>query len=217
MTTSLLPPNATSLERALEAGVRAGSVATPVDVIDDPLNCPDDVLFWVAWGQSVDSWDADWSDADKREAVATSYAFHRIKGTRLAVETVLARFDKLAELVEWHQAEPRQAPNTFDVVVPLVLADGTAPGGRRSTAAFAEAIIREVSRVKPLREHMTLVQSLTVEGAVRVQGVGRVFAEARQDMAMVADTSPAWGFYLQTHDGEPLLDAADNTFLDTAS
>jgi phage tail P2-like protein len=216
MTTSLLPPNATALERALEAGVRAGNITTPVDVIDDPVNCPDDILFWLAWGLSVDSWDANWSDADKRETVVTSYAFHRIKGTRLAVDTVLKRFDKLAELIEWHQAQPRRAPNTFEIVVPLVLQDGSAPGGRRSTAAFAEAVIREVSRVKPLREHMTLVQSLTVDGAVGVQGVARVFAEERQDMALVEDRSPAWDLYLQTEDGEPLLDAADGSFLDTA-
>ncbi|QCB41040.1 phage tail protein I [Sphingomonas sp. PAMC26645] len=216
MTTSLLPPNATGLERALEAGVRAGNVVTPVDVIDVAETCPADLLPWLAWGLSVDSWDGDWSEEDKRDAVANSLAFHRIKGTRLSVETVLSRFDKLAELVEWHQAEPRRAPNTFDVIVPLVMADGTAPGGRRSTAAFAEAIIREVSRVKPLREHMTLVQALTVAGSVSVQGVARAFIETRQDTALVADTSPAWDLYLQTHDGEPLLDAADGTFLDTA-
>jgi phage tail P2-like protein len=215
MTTSLLPPNATALERALEAGVRAGSVTTPVDRIDDPLTCPAELLPWLAWGLSVDSWDGDWSEADKRDAVANSLAFHRIKGTRLSVETVLARFDKLAELVEWHEATPRQAPNTFDVVIPLVMADGTAPGGRRATAAFAEAIIREVSRVKPLREHMTLVQALTIAGAIGVQGVARVFAEVRQDMDLVADPSLAWNFYLQTEDGEPLVDAADGSFLDT--
>jgi len=216
MTTSLLPPNATALERALEAGARAGSVTTPVDLIDDPRTCPAELLPWLAWGLSVDSWDGDWSEEDKRDAVANSLAFHRIKGTRVSVETVLARFDKLAQLVEWHEVEPRQTPHTFDVVVPLVLADGTAPGGRRSTAAFAEAVIREVSRVKPLREHMTLVQSLTVSGLVGVQGVARVFAEARQDLALIEDTSPAWDLYLQTEDGEPLLDAADGSFLDTA-
>jgi phage tail P2-like protein len=208
MTTSLLPPNATPLERALEAGVRAGSIATPVDFIDDPLNCPDDVLFWLAWGLSVDSWDADWSEADKREATATSYAFHRIKGTRLAVETVLARFDKLIKLVEWHEAVPRRAPNTFEVVLPLVLDNGTAP--------FAEAIIREVSRVKPLREHMTLVHALTLDGSVGVQGVARSFIEVRQDMDLIGDTSPEWDFYLQTEDGEPLLDATDGSYLDTS-
>lgn len=215
--TSLLPPNATRLERALEAGLGPiPGVDFPIEQLWDPVTCPLPWLPWLAWSVSVDQWDSNWSEARKRQAVADSIALHRVKGTRASVEMVLADFDKLAQLVEWHEAGGSGTANTFDVVLPMVLPDGTAPGGERATAAFAEAVIREVGKVKPLREHMTLVQSLTVEGAVRVQGVGRVFAEARQDMAMIADTSPAWGFYLQTHDGEPLLDAADNTFLDTA-
>ncbi len=217
MTTSLLPPNATPLERALEQGVRIVGLETPADVIDDPLACPAELLPWLAWGLSVDSWDADWSEAMKRQVVADSIAFHRIKGTRLAVDTVLARFDQLARVVEWHEnAEPRD-PHTFEVVLPLVTDAGTAPGGTRATAAFAEAIIREVSKAKPLREHMTLVQRLSVDGAIGVQGVARVFSEARQDMTLVADTSPAWRLYLETHDGEPFLDAADGSFLDTTA
>lgn len=216
MTTSLLPPNATGLELALEAGVRAGSVTTPVDQIDVAETCPVELLPWLAWGLSVDSWDGNWSDADKREVVGNSLAFHRLKGTRLSVETVLARFDKLAKLVEWHEAEPRRAPHTFEIVLPLVLDNGTAPGGNRSTAAFAEAIIREVSRVKPLREHFTLVHALTLNGVIGVQGVARGFIEVRQDMDLIADTSPEWDFYLQAETGEPLLDATDGSYLDTS-
>lgn len=217
MTTSLLPPNATPLERALEQGVRIVGLETPADVIDDPLACPAELLPWLAWGLSVDSWDADWSEAMKRQVVADSIAFHRIKGTRLAVDTVLARFDQVARVVEWYENEEPRDPHTFEVVLPLVTADGVAPGGRRATAAFAEAIIREIAKAKPLREHMTLVQRLTVDGAIGVQGVARVFSEARQDMALVADTSPAWSLYLQTHDGEPFVDAGDGSFVDTAA
>lgn len=215
MTTSLLPPNATVLERALEAGARAGGVTTPVDQVDDPQTCPTELLPWLAWGLSVDSWDANWSEADKRDAIANSLALHRIKGTRLSVETVLARFDRLAELVEWHEAEPRRIPNTFEIHLPMVSADGTAPGGRRSTAAFAESIIREVSRVKPLREHMTLVQGLALEGGLGLFGTARLASYARRDADLDIDTSTAWGFYLQTEDGEPMQTEA-GTLLDTA-
>jgi phage tail P2-like protein len=215
MTNSLLPPNATPLERALEAsGARIVNLPLPADV-DDPMTCPAELLPWLAWGLSVDTWDADWLDADKRAAVAGSIELHRHKGTRMSVEQVLARFDQLAEVIEWHEAAPRRTPHTFDVVVPMVLADGTAPGGRRATASFVEAIIREVSRVKPLREHMTVVQSIATGAFVGIQTVARVFAEARQDMALTIDTSPAWALYLQTEDGEPLQDA-DGSFLDTA-
>ena len=217
MRPSLLPPNAFPLERALEAGTaRLADIDAPIAPLWDPATIPLKDLPFLAWAFSVDSWNPNWTEAVKRQAVAESIALHRVKGTRATVDMILARLDRFAEVVEWHEAGGSQVPNTFDVVLPMVLANGTAPGGDRATAEFAEAVIREVSRVKPLREHMTLVQSLTVAGAVGVQGVGRVFAEARQDMALIADTSPAWGFYLQTHDGEPLLDAADNTFLDTA-
>ncbi|WP_298808356.1 phage tail protein I [uncultured Sphingomonas sp.] len=214
MTTSLLPPNSTPLERALEQGVRILALDTPADVIDDPLACPAELLPWLAWGASVDSWDADWSEADKREAVASSIAMHRIKGTRLSVETVLARFDRLAQVVEWHEASPRATPHTFDVVIPMVLPDGTAPGGRRASAAFADAIIREVSRVKPLREQMRVVQQVAVAGAVGIEGVVRAASYTRSDADMTIDTSLDWAAMLQTEDGEP-IEAGDGSYLDT--
>ena len=215
MTNSLLPPNATQLERALEAGAaRIVDVHAPAD-IDDPMTCPVEVLPWLAWGLSVDGWDPDWTDADKRAAVAGSIDLHRHKGTRMSVETVLGRFDQLARLIEWHEVAPRRAPYTFDVVLPMVTGGGDATGGRRATAVFAEAIIREVGRVKPLREHMTLAQSIVAGGFVGIQGVGRIFASVPADLDLTIDTSPAWGFYLQTEDGEPMQDDAGG-FLDTA-
>ncbi len=186
----------------------------PAD-IDDPYTCPAWVLPWLAWGLSVDTWDADWSEADKREAVASSIDLHRHKGTRMSVEQVLGRFDQLARLVEWHEVSPRRAPNSFDVIVPMVTPAGVAPGGRRSTAAFADAIIREVARVKPLREHMRLVQEIVGAGAVGLQGVLRAVSYNRTDASMTFDRSPDWAAYLQTENGEPIEDAASATFLDT--
>ncbi len=213
MTNSLLPPNATPLERGLEGASLVLGLDLPAD-IDDPYTCPVWLLPWLAWGLSVDTWDADWSEADKRAAVAGSIELHRRKGTRMSVEQVLGRFDQLAHLVEWHEAVPRRTPHTFDVVVPMVLPNGTAPGGRRATAAFAEAIIREVSRVKPLREHMTVVQSIAARGSIGIQGAARVATFQREDFALTPDTSPEWAAYLQTEDGEP-IEAGDGTFLDT--
>ena len=214
MTNSLLPPNATRLERALEAGgARIVDVHAPAD-IDDPMFCPVEVLPWLAWGLSVDTWDADWSEADKRAAVAGSIELHRRKGTRMSVETVLARFDQLARLVEWHEATPRRVPHTFDVILPMVT-KGAAHGGRRASAAFADAIIREVARVKPLREHMRLVQKIDVAGAIGLQGVIRAFSYTRADAEMTIDTSASWASFLQTEDGEPIEDSNTGTFLDT--
>nr|WP_317893788.1 phage tail protein I [uncultured Sphingomonas sp.] len=212
---SLLPPNSSPLERALEQGVAGlGEVPYPLDLLWDPQRCPVEMLPWLAWGLSVDSWDADWSERAKRDAVSESIALHYTKGTPASVKTVLGRFDQLLELVEWHQATPRADPHTFEVRLPIA-GDGVEPGGRRATAAFAEAIIREVSRVKPAREHFRLVQTLGLEGAIGIQGVARLTGAVRQDMAANFDTSPAWAAYLQTEDGEPLQDDA-GAFVDTA-
>lgn len=215
MTNSLLPPNATLLERALESGgARIVDVQAPAD-FDDPMTCPAGLLPWLAWGLSVDTWDVDWSEAEKRAAVACSIALHRHKGTRMSVEQVLGRFDQLASLVEWHEASPRAAPHTFDIVLPMVTGSGVAAGGRRTTAAFVDAIVREVSRVKPLREHMTVVQSIVSAGFVGVQGAARVMTFQRHDADLSFDASPTWATLLQTEDGEPISNDAGD-FLDTA-
>lgn len=217
MMNSLLPPNATPLMRALEAGATLRpdiDVGALAEAVADPMTAPAFLLPWLAYGESVDAWDADWSEADKRSAIANSIAFHRRKGTRASVEEVLSRFDQLANLVEWHQASPRRPAHTFDVIVPMVLTDGSAPGGRRATAAFADAIVREIARVKPLREHMRLVQEIRTAGAVGMTGVVRAVAYHRTDARMTFDLSPDWAAYLQTEDGDP-LEAGDGTYLDT--
>jgi len=217
MRPSLLPPNAFPLERALEAGTaRLGEVEAPIAPLWDPATMPLASLPFLAWALSVDTWDTNWSEAVKRQAVANSIALHRVKGTRASVEMVLARFDDLLELVEWHEAGGSTQPNTFDVLLPLVTAPGQAPGGDRSSAAFADAIIREVAKVKPLREHMTLVQSLKLQAAVGVYGTARIATWQRETLALTVDSSPDWDTYLQTEDGEPFVAEGGSGFLEDA-
>lgn len=208
MPTSLLPPNATPLERALEAATaRIGDVPVDVAAIWDPATCPIAVLPWLAWSLSVDSWDPAWPDAVKRDAVARSIALHRRKGTRFSVEAVLARYDELLTLVEWHEATPPGTPHSFDIVLPIT-PGGNAPGGERATAAFAENVLRDVARVKPLREHPTLIQHLAAQGGLAAQVVARFTGFVRQDHALTVDNAPAWDEWLQTEHGEPIQSEA---------
>lgn len=208
---TLLPPNATQLERSLEqATARLADVTTPIVDLWDPQACPAALLPWLAWALSVDRWDSAWSEAAKRAAIAGSIELHRHKGTRLSVETVLASFDQLLELVEWWQA-PGEAPHTFDVILPL---DGA--GGTRSTAAFAEAIIREVARVKPARSHMRMVQALETAGQIGVIAAARFTEFRRDDAVAAADTSLPWATFLQDENGEPLEASAGGYLEDIA-
>lgn len=212
---SLLPPNATKLERALEAGAaRISDVSAPIDTLVDPLKIAAEALPWLAYGFSVDFWETSWSEAMKRRAVAESIAQHKIKGTRASVEHVLARIDDLARVIEAAEDPQRLVPHTFEVDLPLVTTAGAA-GGARAGAAIVDDIIAQVSAVKPLREHLTVVQSVMLTGGVGVQGAARLTSYTREDTVLNVDTSAAWELYLQTEDGEPLQTDA-GSFLDTS-
>lgn len=211
---TLLPPNATPLERALEAGTaRIGAIDTPIDTLLDPARIAARWLPWLAWGLSVDAWDSAWSEGTKRQAVAESISLHRMKGTRASVDLILSRIDGLARVIEWHEERDRLAPHRFEIEIPLVTTVGAA-GGTRAQAAIVDEIITAIDRVKPLREHLTVVQALTLSGGVAVQGHARLAAYRRDDAALVNDTSQAWDFYLQTELGEP-VQAETGSILDT--
>ncbi|MEG3182126.1 phage tail protein I [Sphingomonas sp. LT1P40] len=209
--TDLLPPGSTNLERALSrVGARIGDMPVDVATLWNPATCPIDLLPWLAWTLSIDRWNADWSDAEKRAAVADAIAVQRRKGTRLAVEQVLESFCSLLELVEWFEATPQLDPYTFEVRLPLIGPDGAA-GGERVTAAFARQIIADVTRAKPVRAHFTLVQQLDLIGLPAPIGTINTTAYRRLDAA--ATDSPAgfdpeieWGALLQDENGEPLQD-----------
>lgn len=206
---TLLPPNATELERALEAAAaRIEGVPIPLAQLWDPETCAPELLPWIAWGLSVDNWDPEWPLAQKREAVASSIDLHRKKATPASIDAVLSSFDDLLELVEWFEASPRAEPHTFEVHLPLVTAPGLAPGGERSRAAFAEAIVRDVTRIKRLSQHFRLIQKLTLEAFIRTVGAAQFTTLTRLDGAAAHDPSPDWLTYLQTERGEPLQDEA---------
>ena len=180
MPISLLPPNATPLERAIEqTTARIAGVETPVARLWDPATCPADVLPWLAWGLSVDSWDPAWSDATKRAAIAESIDLHRRKGTRKSVEAILARYDIVATIIEWWETTPRGAPHTFQIRVML----GEATGGR-TARGLVDLIAREVNRTKPLREHYTIIQILRAQAPIALIGAARLTGARRVTLTL---------------------------------
>ena len=90
MPKSLLPPNATQLERDIEQ-VTAAKYDMPVPIRDiwNADTCPSSVLPWLAWAMSVEPWDADWSEQQQRQVIKASIGLHAQKGTVAAVRQVL--------------------------------------------------------------------------------------------------------------------------------
>lgn len=209
---SLLPPNAALSERAIEAAMRAQIDLAKIPHLWDPATCPADVLPFLAWSLAISHWDASWTEAEKRAAVADAIPYHFRKGTRAAVEEVLARFHPLLTIVEWWQASPQRAPHTFEVRAPA------GPGGIDAswlTTETAEAIIRDVAAAKPLRSHFDFVHVLEASARIWIAGGFLSGTMARSDYAAVLDTSRDWTVVLQTEDGEPIFDEDGVTLLET--
>ncbi|OJW73023.1 MAG: phage tail protein I [Sphingomonadales bacterium 63-6] len=202
----LLPPNATPFERAASlTTARIWQVPVPTRDLLNPQLCPWYLLPYLAWALSIDRWKSDWSEAQKRTEVARAIELQRLKGTPASVEQVLASFDPLIQLIEWFDMEPRGEPHTFRVVIPL---DGSPVP--RSTAPFAQEIVRDIYRIKPARSHFELVLQLAVDAALVLTGGAWAMSYAR---AEATATLPATDDVALTEDGHALI-AEDGELLE---
>lgn len=145
---NLLPPNATSLERHVATLTeRLEQYPSDFQHTWHPDLCPVELLPWLAWAFSVDEWDVNWTEAQKRNAIKNSVFIHKHKGTRAALERALANLVE-AEINEWFEHTPPTAPYTFTVNTTLPLTDISAD-------SFAN-IMRVINAAKNLRSHYTL-------------------------------------------------------------
>ena len=113
-TPSLLPPQATALERDLEqATARTTDVPTPFDTLWNHATCPAHLLGWLAWANSVDEWDPAWPEDVKREAIRIAPLLHQRKGTVWALQNALTPLGTTTRIEEWWAMNPPGAPGTF--------------------------------------------------------------------------------------------------------
>lgn len=102
-TATLLPPNASALEVALDKTV-AGRHAVLPSIVTSLWNadtCPAALLPYLAWALSVDEWDNTWSIDRKRAVIREARSIHDKKGTPAAIRhslTTLGQAD--AEIIE---------------------------------------------------------------------------------------------------------------------
>jgi len=90
---TLLPPNATQLEKALSrcaARVSGLGVTAKMLALWNPETCPAATLPWLAQALHVDEWSETWTEAQKRAVIAASVATHKRKGTIGALKRALA-------------------------------------------------------------------------------------------------------------------------------
>jgi phage tail P2-like protein len=117
---SLLPPNSTDTERAIEcATARLADVPVPLRSLWDPATCPANLLPWLAWALSVDEWDPGWSNDQQRGVLSAAYSVHQKKGTRYALQQALGGLGYGVDVVEWYDDDPVAAPYTFRLIAQI--------------------------------------------------------------------------------------------------
>jgi phage tail P2-like protein len=166
---SILPPTSTALERALEQATgRIGDIDINLPPrLWNPWTCPPEMLPWLAWGLSMDSWDNRWPVAVRRQRVASAIAIQRRKGTAKSVFDVVDSFGGSLVLKEWWQQVPPAPPHTFTITLSVGGSLGPLP------ASYIDDIIGEVTRTKPVRSHFTFTQGLSASGGIRLAAVAR--------------------------------------------
>ena len=151
-TPHLLPVNATPQERVLSQTLaRLSDVTVPVRNVWNQLTCPPDLLPWLAWAFSVDTWDADWTETRKRQVIARSLDVHRKKGTIGALRTALEPFALNLVVEEWW--EFGGDPYTFRVTVTV------------DNETVDQAVLDELEAVindaKNVRSHLAAINTAT--------------------------------------------------------
>ncbi|MDQ8022189.1 MAG: phage tail protein I [Moraxellaceae bacterium] len=147
MTDTLLPANATLLERAAaEACARATTLDVPLRDLWSPERCPLALLPLLAWAFSVDRWDPEWSEAAKRAVIRHSFSLHAHKGTIAALRRVVEPLGFLITITEWWETVPPGPRGTFTVDIG-VLDTGI-------TDQMFHELERLIDDVKPVSRHL---------------------------------------------------------------
>ena len=150
---SLLPPNATAFERALEAAL-AQDIDIPIRKLWSSADCPAALLPYLAWALGVEEWDPDWPVAVRRAAVANAIAVHREKGTLAGLKRVLDTAGAEYEYVE----RPAGVPMTAKLSI------------LNSNAVYLPDVARAVNRVKRASLELEIVLLRAPAGEIPIAG-----------------------------------------------
>lgn len=145
MSSSLLPPGSSALERRLaQACSGISDLNVPLRDLWNPWKCPAKFLPYLAWAFSVDSWDENWSEAEKRSVIGEAFWLHQRKGTVAALRRVIEKMGYSLSITEWWDvADPagtfRLETDVNDIGI---------------TSRMLDELTRLINETKPVSRHM---------------------------------------------------------------
>lgn len=160
---SLLPPNSTELERKVAT---ANAKGTDLDVQHKTLSTIDDApnqfLSVLGWQNSVDRWNRDWTDAQKKAQIKASFKIHQKKGTVAALKAITKAFGYSLSVTEWWQENPVNTPGTFQITIDTE--------GKDINEQAYNTLIDLLLDAKPLTRELTSIEInvITIRGDTHV-------------------------------------------------
>ena len=150
---SLLPPNATPLERALERAADR-EIDVPIRKLWSAADCPAALLPYLAWALGVEDWDSDWPEPLKRAAVAAAFRIHREKGTLAGLRRLLENAGAEYEYTERPAGQPMTAKLSI----------------LNSNAVYLPDIAAAIGRVKRASLHLDIELLSAAAGQIPIAG-----------------------------------------------
>ena len=150
---TLLPPNATPVELAIEQAAAQRLAAIDVSAVGElqnPDTCPVALLPWLAWSYGVDPWRSDWPEATKRAAIKAAPGVKRRAGTVGSLKAAVRAVGPTIGVVEWFQPGGSGRPFTADVIAPID--DPASTDG----AQLVDDVLAAVASAKRASIHVTV-------------------------------------------------------------
>jgi phage tail P2-like protein len=166
VTDSLLPPNATALERHTEqATARLADVpVSPMHTIWNPDTCAVELLPWLAWAVGVSEWSSLWPEHVQRASIRASILVRRHSGTAGALRRALEALDIGLELKEWFQQIPAGDPGTAKATVQLEAFGLPEQDAKR--------LDRAIDATKNVRSHLDVALTGRHDGGIALAATG---------------------------------------------
>ena len=151
---SLLPINATVFLKDLESvTAKSLDLKTLNRFVNNPDEAPENILPWIGWSLSIDTWDDNWSLEVKRKMIRNSLILHKIKGTKGAVKRALEILGVKVKITEWWEVNPKLTPHTFQLTA--YLNDNLDKNKNIIiTQDTQKKLVNLINNVKPLRSHL---------------------------------------------------------------
>lgn len=179
---SLLPPNASQLERDLESLIeRCTDLPVAIKSLWDPWSCPAALLPWLAWANSVDDWQESWPEQVKRQVIDAAFDIHRYKGTPYAAQRALDSLGITTDITEWWEAGGSGVRGTMKVTA--LINDNIIGGQGLINAQMLQLITRAINNSKRGSIHFDVEIGIALRESIAL-------AAAAAKAVGIADASP---------------------------